>query len=168
MTGASEEPPQPGGTATTRRCNDAIRRAVKATWKSAPSASAALQSTLEAATNAQRCEVSVSVISDAEMTELNRDYRGKNKPTDVLSFAQSEGETFPSDPSMTPLLSLGDLVISIETALRQAEEQRHALEAELGFLSVHGTLHLMGYDHVTAAGRRVMWKWQEEIFEALS
>jgi probable rRNA maturation factor len=111
------------------------------------------------------CEVGLTIVTDAEIHEMNRDYRGKNKPTDVLSFAQSEGDEFPFEVSGAEALPLGDVVISMETALRQSREQKHSLETELAFLAIHGTLHLMGYDHVTDAGRRVMWKWQEEIFE---
>jgi len=102
-------------------------------------------------------------VDDPEIHELNRDYRGKDRPTDVLSFPQWEGESF--DFGNGPI-ALGDLVISIETAWRQALELGHPLESELDFLTIHGTLHLLGYDHVTAADRRRMWRWQEALFGA--
>jgi probable rRNA maturation factor len=182
-TGAAEaEPPQQSSSQqhptisspilsspSVRVLNAAIRRAVRTTLQTAPPAAELLRR--QWAVKSQ-CEVSVTVISDAEMTELNRDYRGKNKPTDVLSFAQSEGDVFPDDifpngeaEAEDLPLHLGDVVIALETTFRQSREQRHSPAAELSFLAVHGTLHLMGYDHVTATGRRVMWKWQEEIFE---
>ena len=107
----------------------------------------------------------VSFVDDAEIHVLNRDYRGKDRPTDVLSFPQWEGETF--DFGEGPI-ALGDLVISIETAWRQARELGHPLESELDFLTIHGTLHLLGYDHVTAVERRRMWRWQEALFGATS
>ncbi|HEX8834843.1 MAG TPA: rRNA maturation RNase YbeY, partial [Abditibacteriaceae bacterium] len=110
-------------------------------------------------------------VDDAEIAELNGDYRNKPRPTDVLSFSQIEGEMFPPEAfALAPdaPLSLGDLVISIETAERQARERHHSLETEITFLAVHGTLHLQGYDHQTSAQRRLMWKWQEEIADSLA
>lgn len=111
--------------------------------------------------------VDVTLLGDDEIAALNRDYRHKNKPTDVLSFSLWEGEqpmniTLPQDE-----IPLGDLVISVETAARQAVDLKHSLECETEFLAVHGALHLLGYDHIRAADRRVMWRWQEKIVEKL-
>jgi len=106
-------------------------------------------------------------VTDAEMTELNRDYRQKNRPTDVLSFAQYEGTEFASGEGVADSLALGDIVISLETAQQQAGQLKHDLASEIAFLTVHGTLHLLGYDHHTAAQRRTMWRWQEEIVASL-
>lgn len=87
-------------------------------------------------------ELSVVLCDDAFITPLNRDWRGKDRPTDVLSFAQREGEEAdPDDPV------LGDVIISLETAARQAEERGHSLDHEARVLLVHGVLHLLGYDH---------------------
>jgi len=108
-------------------------------------------------------ETDVSITDDAEIAELNERYRGKARPTDVLSFAQNEGDAFPETASM----ALGDIVISLETALRQARERNHSLLVEMQFLAVHGALHLLGWDHGTASQRRAMWKWQDEITENL-
>jgi rRNA maturation RNase YbeY len=85
--------------------------------------------------------LSVALVDDATMQQLNREWRGKDRPTDVLAFAQREGEA-PHDPSL-----LGDVVISIPTAERQAERRGWPLERELTELLVHGILHLLGYDH---------------------
>ncbi len=82
-------------------------------------------------------EVALRITDDAEIHELNRDWRGKNKPTDVLAFAQREAAA--ADPSL-----LGDIVISLETARRQA---KRGLHAELLHLASHGLCHLLGYDH---------------------
>ncbi|MEC7947414.1 MAG: rRNA maturation RNase YbeY [Myxococcota bacterium] len=87
-------------------------------------------------------ELSVVLCDDAFIRPLNRDYRGKDAPTDVLSFAMQEGEGVREDDPV-----LGDLVISAETAARQAAEQGHPIEVELRVLLVHGLLHLLGYDH---------------------
>lgn len=87
-------------------------------------------------------ELSVVLCDDAFIHPLNRDWRGKDRPTDVLSFSQREGEE--SDPD-DPLL--GDVIISLETAARQAEEHGHSLAVEVRVLMIHGLLHLLGYDH---------------------
>lgn len=110
----------------------------------------------------------VSLVDDTAIHRMNREYRGKDKPTDVLSFPQWEGEVwaFPGDEEDEPEpVELGDMVISADTALRQAGELKHSLEDELAFLTIHGVLHLLGYDHVTGPQRRTMWKWQEQIWE---
>ena len=108
--------------------------------------------------------VELSLINDAEMQELNASHRGKNKPTDVLSFCQLEGEEMPLGGEE---VLLGDLVVSIETAARQARELNHSLERETAFLLAHGTLHLCGFDHDTTARRRTMWKKQDEVVQSL-
>ena len=112
--------------------------------------------------------VDVMLLGDDEIAVLNRDYRHKNKPTDVLSFSLWEGdETFNALLPASDEIALGDLVISLETAARQADELKHSLEREIEFLAVHGALHLLGYDHIRAADRRVMWRQQEEIVNQL-
>jgi len=87
-------------------------------------------------------ELSIVLCDDAFIHPLNRDWRGKDRPTDVLSFAQREGEEADEDDPV-----LGDVVISLETAARQAEERGHPLGHELRVLLVHGICHLLGYDH---------------------
>ena len=143
-----------------RALNAALKSALALTIQSAPPRFPAL---IEAfGKNATPLQIDVSVVDDAEMHALNLEHRGKDKPTDVLSFALFEGEVmmFPGED-----LALGDLVISIQTAARQAQELGHDLRAELAFLAIHGVLHLLGYDHTRDADRRVMWKWQEAIWE---
>ena len=109
-------------------------------------------------------ELEVVLTTDEEIHLLNRDYRGKDRPTDVLSFAWSESEeSFPGEEEM-----LGQIIISMDTAKRQAEEYGHSLVRELAFLGVHGFLHLMGYDHEKGAEEeRQMKARQEEILEVL-
>ena len=111
----------------------------------------------------------VSFTDDAKIQRLNGDYRGKDRPTDVLSFSVWEGDDgFPS-PTLfgQPEIMLGDLVISIETAIIQAQELKHDLRAEIAFLASHGTLHLLGYDHGNDKERRVMFALQDEIVAQL-
>jgi probable rRNA maturation factor len=98
---------------------------------------------------------------------MNRRYRGYDKPTDVLSFAQCEdrvGAPLPPRLPGQPLL-LGDVVISVETAARQAEAHGVALEQELALLTVHGILHLLGYEDETEAGAERMRVREQEILE---
>jgi len=87
-------------------------------------------------------ELSILITDDEEICSLNRDYRGIDRPTDVLSFSQIEGE----GPVVLPDL-LGDVVISWETAQRQATELGHEVPTEIKRLLVHGVLHLLGFDH---------------------
>jgi len=87
-------------------------------------------------------ELAISLVGDAEMHALNRDYRGKDRPTDVLAFAMREGEPVPGAADV-----LGDVVISLDTAARQAAERGVPLAGEVRALLVHGILHLLGYDH---------------------
>lgn len=94
-------------------------------------------------------EVSVTLVSDSEIHELNLQYRGKDRPTDVLSFPLGEDGVYDIN-NETGAILLGDIVISMETATRQAEEYGHTLEREVGFLTVHSMLHLLGYDHETS------------------
>jgi len=91
-------------------------------------------------------ELSILLTDDAFIRTLNATHRGKDRPTDVLSFAQEEGESSPSEQE--PAL-LGDVVISLDTAERQARTRRHSLLDEVTFLLAHGILHLIGYDHQT-------------------
>ena len=108
--------------------------------------------------------VDVSIIDDAEMLELNSEHRGKNKPTDVLSFSQLEGGAMPFGGEE---ILLGDVLISIETAARQARDLQHSLSHEVAFLTVHGMLHLCGYDHDTSTRRRNMFQLQDTIVQQL-
>lgn len=109
-------------------------------------------------------EVSVTFVTDAAMTELNSQYRGMSGPTDVLSFAFSEGEEV-SVPEGAPLM-LGDIIISARRAQAQALEFGHSFEREIVFLLVHGLLHLVGYDH-DEANEGEMMVLNEEIASEL-
>ena len=127
----------------------------------------AVHATLKAH-DAASCEVSVLLTDDANIRQLNRDYRGIDAPTDVLAFSMREGEDGDVNPSL-----LGDLVISLETAAQQAETTDGLsgacgnLEAETALLTVHGILHLLGYDHQTQQEAEIMFERQESIFRSL-
>jgi len=110
-------------------------------------------------------ELSVALVHDDEMHRLNRDYRGKDRTTDVLAFALREGEaTGTQEPGL-----LGDVVISLPTAERQARERGHATERELTELLLHGILHLLGYDHERSpAEARRMFAKQRALLAAIA
>lgn len=107
-------------------------------------------------------EVSVTFVNNEKIQELNKQYRNVDEPTDVLSFPL-EDEEIALDESMPRFF--GDIVISIPKAKQQAEEYSHSFERELGFLAVHGFLHLLGYDHQTEEEEKVMFQKQKEILE---
>lgn len=111
-------------------------------------------------------EVSVRIVDNQTIHELNQIYRQVDQATDVLSFPQWEPDeeqiVFADDP-----LPLGDIVISWQKAKEQAAEYGHSLERELGFLSVHGFLHLLGFDHHTDEDSRVMFAKQDEILQRI-
>ena len=92
-------------------------------------------------------EVSIVFVDDTTMKRLNRKWRKKNRTTDVLTFEGEEDEPIPGAPR-----SLGEIIISIEQAKRQAREERHALSTEIRYLVLHGLIHALGYDHETDEG----------------
>ncbi|OCT17147.1 rRNA maturation RNase YbeY [Paenibacillus pectinilyticus] len=129
-------------------------------------------------------EVALTFVDDETIQDLNKQYRNLDKPTDVLSFAMSEfgddeiqinyeddgedadgelaeGETV-SEAFIEPL---GDIIISVPRAIAQAEDYGHSVERELGFLFVHGFLHLIGYDHQSEEEEKVMFAKQEDILQ---
>lgn len=112
----------------------------------------------------ENSEVSILLTDDRYIRELNRDYRGIDSPTDVLSFAQLEGEPMPAQGGEE---ILGDVVISMPAALRQGEEYGHGLRRELAYLTAHGVLHLLGYDHGDEKERAVMREKEENVLAAL-
>lgn len=110
----------------------------------------------------QPFEVGVSFVDDEQIHELNNEYRGIDRPTDVLSFPLGENGVYDVN-NETGASLLGDIVISIETALKQAELYGHSLEREVGFLTVHSMLHLLGYDHEESKLQERMMREKEEF-----
>lgn len=105
-------------------------------------------------------EVGISLVTPEEIQELNHQYRGKDQVTDVLSFPIYEE----ADPEP---VQLGDIVICLKRAKEQAEEYGHSLERELCFLTAHGMLHLMGYDHMEEEEMEKMQKKEKEIMQRI-
>lgn len=114
-------------------------------------------------------EVSVTICDDESIREINRDYRNIDKSTDVLSFpmfSYSEPEVF-AEEIFDGENTFGDIIISLETAIRQSEEYGHSAEREVSFLVVHSMLHLLGYDHIEDADRALMRKREEYFLEKM-
>ena len=108
--------------------------------------------------------LSVSLVDNAFIHKLNKEYRQVDRPTDVISFAFLDGEK-DRDKILhgKQPVSLGDIYISVDKAKEQAASYGHSLERELSFLFVHGLLHLLGYDHMTKEQEEIMFKLQDEI-----
>ena len=106
-------------------------------------------------------EISVTFVDNARIAELNAEYRNKPTPTDVLSFPLGEDGVYDTDPD-TGAKILGDIVISMEKAMEQAELYGHALQREVAFLTVHSMLHLLGYDHEQGGLAAVHMREKEE------
>ena len=107
----------------------------------------------------EETEMSVTFMDNAAIQVINRDYRGKDAPTDVIPVIFEDGEN--------PLPRvLGDIMISTERAAEQAEAYGHSYDRELGFLAVHGFLHINGYDHMTPEDEKEMFGLQKEILDA--
>jgi probable rRNA maturation factor len=113
---------------------------------------------------APSCQLSVVVTGDEQIRELNREFAGEDHATDVLSFSLREGEEFVS-PDDTD--RLGEVIVSFETAERQADEAGHHVEDEVAHLLVHGVLHLLGYDHLEPADETKMRARERSILSEL-
>jgi probable rRNA maturation factor len=116
---------------------------------------------------ATEAEMSVNFVDNEEIQELNRNYRQKNEPTDVISFALLDNvdEDVEIEGADIPI-ALGDIVISLDKAKEQAREYEHSLEREVCFLAVHGLLHLLGYNHTTEEDEKKMFQKQNDILGA--
>ena len=120
-----------------------------------------------AAELATDCELSLRLTSDRQIQILNQQYRSLAQPTDVLAFAATEAEISLPQELAEPLY-LGDMIISLDTAQRQAQEQKHSLEVELAWLSSHGLLHLLGWDHPDETSLAQMLNQQAKLIQLLN
>jgi len=114
-----------------------------------------------------RAEVSVNIVDHTTIQSLNLQYRGLDEPTDVISFALQDevDEEVDIQRDETIPLILGDIIISLDQAKEQAQSYNHSLNRELGFLTVHGFLHLLGYDHLTKEDEEVMFTKQNQLLQ---
>ena len=118
------------------------------------------------------CQVSVTITDNEKIREINSLYRNIDRETDVLSFPiiefTEDGEAIVTDGDYEgDTLLLGDIVISLEKALSQSEEYGHSLLREVGFLTLHSALHLMGFDHIDEAEGDIMRTWEKRIAEKM-
>lgn len=111
-------------------------------------------------------EVSVTLVDNARIKEMNSEFRGIDRETDVLSFPLGDENGFEVDPDTDAIL-LGDIVISLEKARSQAEEYGHSFRREVAFLITHSLFHLLGYDHMTEDEEKEMFAKQEKVLQQL-
>ncbi|MFP6580153.1 MAG: rRNA maturation RNase YbeY [Myxococcota bacterium] len=109
-----------------------------------------------------RSELSLSLVDNAEIAELNQSWRGRKGPTDVLSFSLVEGDHARYRGAM-----LGDVVIGLSVAAQQARQRHRSLDDEVAHLVVHGLLHLLGFDHESSAEARVMQREERKVWRAI-
>jgi|ETNmetMinimDraft_33_1059910.scaffolds.fasta_scaffold114857_1 probable rRNA maturation factor len=122
--------------------------------------------TLETKEGHDSFELSIVITDDDNIHRINKEYRGVDAPTDVISFALFEAQgSFVMPPDDTR--HLGEAIISYPRALNQAREQKHSIERELAWLVIHGVLHLLGYNHETDADRQTMQTIESEILNAI-
>lgn len=126
-----------------------------------------IQKSLEYERFTLNSEISVTVVTNEEIKKINKRYRNIDRETDVLSFPiiDFENEEIPNGETETVIL--GDIIISIEKAISQAEQYGHSIERELGFLTAHSMLHLIGYDHIKEEEEKIMFFKQEEILKSI-
>lgn len=113
------------------------------------------------------CELSLRLASDGQIQALNQQYRSLAQPTDVLAFAATEAEIALPQELQEPLY-LGDIIISLDTAQKQAIQQQHSLTVELAWLSSHGLLHILGWDHPNDDSLQRMLNRQSELIQLLN
>ena len=111
--------------------------------------------------NLDNCMFNIIFITNKEIHKINKEYRKVDRPTDVISFALEDNK----DIEYKDFRLLGDIYISVDRAIEQARDYNHSLKRELCFLSTHGILHLLGYDHQTKEEEEIMFTKQKELLE---
>ncbi len=109
----------------------------------------------------EKCEFNIIFIDDNRIHEINKEYRGIDRPTDVISFALEDN----MDVKYEDFRLLGDIYISVDRCYSQALEYGHSRQREISFLSTHGILHLLGYDHMNPEDEKKMFSLQEELLD---
>ena len=147
-------------------CNEQDKHPV--TYKLKMLTRRAVETVLEHEQYNNPCEVSVTYTDNRQIHGLNLQYRGVDRPTDVLSFPLMDFTGESDEPvADEPVVSLGDIVISLEKAAEQANEYGHSFDREVAFLTVHSMLHLLGYDHMEEDEERDMRARQRTVMELL-
>lgn len=112
--------------------------------------------------NLEKIEFNIIIVDNEKIHKINKEYRGIDRPTDVISFALEDNKDFPS----LDYRILGDIYISIDKVYEQSKEYNHSIKRELYFLIIHGFLHLLGYDHMEKEDEKIMFSKQEDILNA--
>lgn len=116
-----------------------------------------------------KCEISVLIVDNEEIRNINKQFRKIDKETDVLSFPQLTFSDFEvPEKNENGEIILGDIVISFEKAYEQSKEYGHTIEREIAFLTVHSMLHLLGYDHMEENEEKIMFLKQDEILKNIN
>jgi len=129
-----------------------------------------VEKTLLAENIPPNAEVSLVIVGQERIQELNREYRGKDRPTDVLSFSLIEQKENETEDFINPpdgLIHLGEVIISYPQAVLQADEHQHSIKKEMAILMIHGILHLLGYDHEQPEKAPAMIAREKEILNTL-
>ena len=113
-------------------------------------------------------ELSLNLTNDKEIQELNRDYRGKNKPTNVLSFPQYTKDELSNGQSIIPFLILGDIIVSFDTIEKESKEQEKNFSNHFLHMFTHSVLHLLGFDHIIEEERKKMETMEIDILKAIN
>lgn len=116
--------------------------------------------------NISNVEISLSIVTEEEIKSINREYRGIDKVTDVLSFPQYENYKFIIEEN-SDIIAIGDIVICNDVAIRQAMEYSHSYEREMVYLFVHSMMHLLGYDHMHEEDKILMRKKEEQVLNEM-
>lgn len=122
-----------------------------------------MEETLATLEKTEEYAISVILVKKRKIHEINRDYRGIDRPTDVITFAAMEGEVF----GMEEEIELGDIFINVDAVVEQAKEYGHSEKREIGFLFVHGLLHCFGYDHMNPEQEKEMTELQKLILDPI-
>lgn len=122
-----------------------------------------MEETLTKLEKTEEYAISVILVKKRKIHEINRDYRGIDRPTDVITFAAMEGEVF----GMEEEIELGDIFINVDAVVEQAKEYGHSEKREIGFLFVHGLLHCFGYDHMNPLEEKEMTDLQKQILDPI-
>lgn len=112
-------------------------------------------------------EISVCFVDNDKIKNLNKKFRSIDKETDVLSFPMIEFNNQPKDVLIKKNILLGDIIISLPKAFEQAKEYGHTIEREIAFLTAHGILHLLGYDHINSEDEKIMFEKQKFILKKI-
>ncbi|MBP3399671.1 MAG: rRNA maturation RNase YbeY [Erysipelotrichaceae bacterium] len=133
-------------------------------WKQyAPLFETIMSETLKTLKKTEEYAISIILVKKSKIHEINRDYRGIDRPTDVITFAAMEGEVF----GMEDEIELGDIFINVDAVVDQAKEYGHSEKREIGFLFVHGLLHCFGYDHMNEEDEKEMTDLQKLILDPI-